>query len=107
MKRFAGRMAVICAALQRAGASAAAEAAAEGAELARSLAPVDSGALASSIHVEETPSGASVIAGAGHAVMVEYGTGSMAAQPFMLPMAAAMRGRFIRKSCAAVQEVFR
>lgn len=60
------------------------------ADLARQLAPVDTGALRDSIHVEsgDTPTSRKVIAGGGavtYAAHVEYGTANSPAQPFMTP----------------------
>ena len=81
--------------------------AAQGAALARQMAPVQSGALRASIHVQEHGMQAAVIAGASHAAPVEYGTSRMAARPFMLPMAREMRGTLMRNVRAAVREVIR
>lgn len=56
------------------------------AELARQLAPVDTGALRESIHVEPAENGVvRVVASVPYAVYVEYGTARMAAQPFLTP----------------------
>lgn len=54
---------------------------------ARSLAPVDTGALRGSIESVSVERGysADVIAGAEYAAYVEYGTYKMAAQPFLTP----------------------
>lgn len=51
------------------------KAAEEAAQVARSNAPVDSGELRESIHVEETDDGYAVVAEAPHAAFVEFGTG--------------------------------
>lgn len=77
------------------------EAAQEGAELARRYAPVDSGALRNGIRAE----GAAVISTAPHAVMVEFGTARSVAQPYMQPMAEAMRPRFTDLARRAAKEV--
>lgn len=50
-------------------------AAESGAEAARAAAPADTGALASSIRVEETADGYAVVAEAPYAAFVEFGTG--------------------------------
>jgi HK97 gp10 family phage protein len=60
------------------------------ADLARQLAPVDTGALRDSIRVEpgDTPTSRKVVAGGGavaYAAHVEYGTADSPAQPFMTP----------------------
>ena len=107
MNRFARRMARAAAALERAGTRAALASALQGAQILRDTVPVDSGALRSSVHVRQEGTTASVSAGAPHAAMVEYGTSRMPPRPFMLPMAAGMRGEFVEKARAAVQEVFR
>ena len=93
--------------LEQACAEAVSASAQQGAALARELVPVDSGELRSSIHTRANGLGAAVTAGAGHAVMVEYGTGCMVASPFMLPMAQQMRAPFIRSIRSAVQEVLK
>lgn len=57
------------------------------AELARQLAPVDTGELRNSIHVEqnERPGFYDIVASAPHAVYVEFGTHKAPAQPFLVP----------------------
>jgi len=59
-------------------------------DLARQLAPVKTGALRDSIHIEagDTPLSRKVVAGGGavdYAAHVEYGTASNPAQPFLTP----------------------
>lgn len=95
----------LAAKIQRAAAEAVSSSARQGALLAREKAPVDSGELSASIRAEGGGLRASVITGAAHAAMVEYGTSRMAPQPFMLSMAQDMRGRFIQNMRAAVREV--
>jgi len=106
MMRFLKRMQTWPDALERAGADAARQAAQQGAELARQYAPVDSGELRSGIGVRRDGNGAAVNSAAPHAAMLEYGTSRMAAQPYMLPMAEEMRGRFAEIAADAVKEVF-
>ena len=105
MRGFAQRLRSMPAALQRTAAEAALASARRGAELARSLAPVDSGALRSSIHAQKQGPGAAVIAGARHAAFVEYGTSCSAPRPYMLPMAREMRGEFVEEMIQAAREV--
>lgn len=59
------------------------------ADLAQQLAPVDTGELRDSIHVEEDPQPGfyRIVASAPHAVYVEFGTHKMQAQPFLTPAA--------------------
>lgn len=59
------------------------------ADLAEQLAPVDTGALRESIHVEDGDVDGSykVVASVPYAVYVEYGTAHAAAQPFLTPAA--------------------
>lgn len=58
---------------------------------AQGRAPVRTGALRDSIHREGAGSSATVVAGAPHAVYVEYGTSRMSAQPFFWPALEANR----------------
>ena len=57
------------------------------ADLAQQLAPVDTGALRESIHVEAGDQAGAyrVVAGVPYAVHVEFGTHKAAAQPFLTP----------------------
>lgn len=60
------------------------------ADLAQQLAPVSTGALQASIHVEagDQPTSRRVVAGGGavdYAAYVEYGTAASPAQPYMTP----------------------
>lgn len=72
--------------------SAANEQAASGiVELAKENAPVATGELRDSIHVEKDGTDHKVVADADHAVFVELGTSKMAAQPFLGPAAAKVR----------------
>jgi len=60
------------------------------ADLAEQLAPVDTGALRASIHVEDGDREGAyrVVASAPYAQFVEYGTARAAAQPFLTPAVA-------------------
>lgn len=57
------------------------------ADVARQLAPVDTGELKASIEVQDGPQPLSrtVVAGAAHAAFQEFGTSIMEAQPSMTP----------------------
>lgn len=57
------------------------------ADLAKQLAPVDTGKLRDSIHVEQGagPADWEVVAGVEYAQWVEYGTAVSPAQPFLTP----------------------
>jgi HK97 gp10 family phage protein len=57
------------------------------ADLARQLAPVDTGELRSSISVEDGahPLARRVVASAGHAAFIEFGTSVSEAQPYLTP----------------------
>lgn len=57
------------------------------ADLAQQLAPVDTGELRASIHVEAgaLPLSRRVVASAPHAAFVEFGTRFMEAQPYLTP----------------------
>jgi HK97 gp10 family phage protein len=60
--------------------------AAEATEMrAKSLAPVLTGSLRESIHIEGSGTEREVIADADHAAYVEFGTSRQAPQPFMFP----------------------
>lgn len=54
---------------------------------ARARAPVETGFLRSSIHVESVSTGkeANIVVGADYGLFVEYGTYKMAAQPYLNP----------------------
>lgn len=63
---------------------------------AKGVAPVDTGNLRSSIQSESTGALSAVVnAGAEYGIYQEYGTYKMAAQPFMVPAAEAVRPQFI------------
>ena len=62
---------------------------------ARASAPVDTGALRSSISVSGTGTTAQVTTGVDYAIFQEYGTHKMPAHPFMTPAAEAQRGRWL------------
>ena len=65
------------------------EAVAAGAEVvadnARSVCPVDTGALQASIAVEQSGTSAEISANTDYAAYVEFGTSKMAAQPYLVP----------------------
>lgn len=87
MKKLLKRLAALPDELMRRAQVSAISAANHAAQTARDLAPVDSGELRGSISASPAENGASVLAAAPHAVMVEYGTSRMPPQPFMLPAA--------------------
>lgn len=66
------------------------------ARTAESLAPVFTGALKDSIHVEIDGLASEVVAGTDHAEYVEDGTSVMAPQPFMRPAAERQAGPLVR-----------
>jgi HK97 gp10 family phage protein len=71
---------------------------------AKRLAPVDTGELRESIHLEGDPAvdgGMFVVASAEHAIYQEFGTYKMASQPFMTP--AAEEGRKLLPEAARKQ----
>ncbi len=65
------------------------EAIAAGAEVvaggARSICPVDTGALQASIAVSQSGTNAQISANTDYAAYVEFGTSKMAAQPYLVP----------------------
>lgn len=77
------------------------------AEIARKLAPRDTGELINSISIEaqEGEDGWEVVVGADHGIFVELGTSKMAAQPYLTPAAEAMRNDHIKRSGDIVEEV--
>lgn len=81
--------------------------AAQTAEMAAGLAPVDSGELRAGIRPEAGAYGAAVISAAPHAAMVEFGTSKAPAQPYMLPAARAGQGPFLAEMRAAAREVLK
>lgn len=71
---------------------------------AKQRAPVDTGALRTSIGVEMTgPLSAEVATAMDYAEYVEYGTSKMGAQPYMTPAAEAVRPGFERAMGQIVQ----
>lgn len=54
-------------------------------ESAKSLCPVDTGRLQSSINVQSGGNTAAISADTEYAVFVEFGTSKMAAQPYLVP----------------------
>lgn len=68
------------------------------ADMAKSLAPVDTGFLRGSIHVETQDSGhAQVVVEASYGQFVEYGTVKMAAQPYLTPAVELVKPQLINK----------
>lgn len=62
-------------------------AAAEGLALAQARVPVDTGALRDSLHIEDAPDGGKrVVTDSDHWVFPEFGTSTMAAQPYLRPI---------------------
>lgn len=108
MKQYALQLKTRAAKLEPAAAEAAIASAGRGMELARSLAPVDSGALRSGIGARSAGgAGAEVVSAAAYSAVVEYGTSRAPAQPFLLPMARQMQPEFVRDVTRAVQEVLK
>ncbi len=62
------------------------------ADNARSMCPVDTGRLRSSIGASQSGDGAVAYAEENYAVYVEFGTYKMAAQPFLMPALSAAEG---------------
>lgn len=60
----------------------------QGAEIGKRLAPVETGALRDSIHVEDNPDGEGqrVVVTVDYWPFVEFGTSIMAAQPYLRPI---------------------
>lgn len=65
------------------------------AEDAASRAPVDTGELRDSIHVEGRGMASVIVADAGHAAYVEYGTSRSPAQPYLHPAVEAARSGYL------------
>ena len=88
IKKTVARLKTLVSAMEGVGAGAVHAAAEQCAGIARELVPVDTGALKGSIcAVSGGRYAASAVASAPYAAMVEYGTGKMAAQPYMMPAA--------------------
>lgn len=60
-------------------------------EIAQENAPVQTGELRDSIHVEKDGNDHTVVVGADHGAFVELGTSKMAAQPYLGPAVAKVR----------------
>lgn len=73
------------------------------AEIARKLAPRDTGELINSIEAQEGESGWEVAVGADHGIFVELGTVHMAAQPYLTPATEAVRNDHIKRSGDVVE----
>ena len=59
----------------------------EGLELAKAHVPVDTGELQASLHIEDTEDGGKrIVVGTDHWQFPEFGTSTMAAQPYMRPI---------------------
>lgn len=87
-KHIVRRLNMLVPAMEGVAAEAVSASAGRCAAIARGLVPVDTGALRDSIEAHSSGEYASsVTASASYAAMVEYGTGKMAAQPYMLPAA--------------------
>lgn len=77
---------------------------AEGVELAKKNAPVDTGALQDEIHGEdEGDLTGSVVSSIDYAIFNELGTVKMAPQPYMTPMAEVMKSKFIDRMSKVVE----
>jgi len=107
MKHFALKVRRWAVRLEPAAAEAVSAAAQRGAEMARQLAPVDSGELRGGIMAHHGGLQAEVVSSAAHSAMVEFGTSRMAAQPYMLPMAREMRGEFSAGLGSVLKEVLK
>lgn len=108
MKNYAVKLRAMAAGIEDALAEAVIASVGRGAELARSLAPVESGALRDGITVRTAGAGiAEVVSTAAHSAMVEYGTSRAPAQPFLLPAARQMHAEFVRDAIRAAQEVLK
>ena len=108
MKRLAVKIAGMGRQMETAMAEIVVDCAERTAEEARSMAPVDSGALRMGIGaVQSERLGAAVVSAAPHGAMVEYGTSRMAPRPYMLPAAEAARGVYFEAAHSAVREVLK
>lgn len=105
MKQFAKRLFAWAKNLETLAPQLEMKAAQQGAELARALAPVDSGELRRGILARRTEGGAAVVSTAPHGAMVEFGTSKSRAQPYMQPMAEKMRSAFGDMAAEAIKEV--
>ena len=105
MKRLEKKLLAWAEDMERVGMEAGWTAAQRGAELARRMAPVDSGELRGGIRAIREDGGVAVVSTAPHAAMVEYGTVKSAAQPYMMPMAQEMRAEFAELARPAATEV--
>jgi HK97 gp10 family phage protein len=70
---------------------------------ARSRAPVDTGRLRDSTEGVPMGSAGAVIAGAFYSHLVEFGSASTPARPFMVPAAEAGRARFVANATVAIR----
>lgn len=84
------------------------DAIAAGAELvganAKSICPVDTGALRDSISVEHSGMSAEISANTDYASFVEFGTSKMAAQPFLVPSLLGNENAIISAIAAAITD---
>lgn len=108
MDLLAGRIRALPGALEAAAARSVRAAAELAAGEARMRAPVDSGALRAGIGVQSGAGAeAAVRSAASHAAPVEFGTSRMAAQPYLLPAAGAVREEFFAAARAEAQRAAR
>ena len=108
MKKLAGRILSWASGAQDAAAEAVSASAGRCAQLARELAPVDSGELRSGIHVRvRGRHDADVVSSAAHSAMVEFGTSKMPPRPFMMSAARAVEREFVRAAEEALREVLK
>jgi HK97 gp10 family phage protein len=78
------------------------------ADEAQRLAPVLTGELRDSIHVEaEGDGGADVVAGTDHAIFPEFGTSTQQAQPYMRPAVDTKSDEALRVMADDIQEQIR
>ena len=104
MKKLAGRILSWASGAQDAAAEAVSASAGRCAQLARELAPVDSGELRSGIHVRvRGRHGADVVSSAAHSAMVEFGTSKMPPRPYMQPAAQAAREDYFSTAKRLIQ----
>lgn len=74
------------------------------AEQARSVCPVDTGALRDSITVTQNGAAAEISANTDYAAFVEFGTSKMAAQPYLVPSLLGNENAILAAIAAAISE---
>ncbi len=72
-------------------------------ENAKTLCPVDTGALRDSISVECGETGADIVAGTDYAAYVEFGTSKMAPQPYLVPALIESGSSVLEAMAAAIE----